>query len=417
MMEPNSEILTEEVAPQAKSDSGKSKPASRMTFFGALTQLARGRRLVAVVAGIAMLLGIVVSLLLRPRYTATTKIMTPQQTQSSASLLMSQLALNPIGPSQLAAATGGATLSLRNPNELYMGLLASRPIADAIVDKFDLMDVYRAKDRTAARKSLADNTTIASEKSTLISISVTDRDKSRAAAIANAYPEQLRALTKTIAVTEASQRRLFYEQQLKDAKEDLVTAELAFERIQKEKGLVQLDAQTKALIASLADLHAQVADKEVQLQALRSYSTEQNPEVQLLESQLASLRDQEARMEERGGAGAPTGLDLGDVAGAGGEYLRAEHEFQYRQALFDLLLKQYDAARWDEAKNAAVIQVVEQAIAPDRKSAPHRIVIVLVFTLLGLLGAWLYVLGRNLGADHPRISQLLAEFKSVPVNE
>jgi uncharacterized protein involved in exopolysaccharide biosynthesis len=416
MIEQIPETLTEEAAPHGEFAFEESQPAHGLTFFGSLILLVRSNRLVAAVTGIAMLLGIVISLLLPVSYTATTKIMTPQQTQSSAALLMSQLALNPSATSPLAAATGAA-LNLRNPNELYMGLLASRPIADAIIERFGLMSAYHAKDMTAARKSLADNTTITSEKSTLIAISVADTDKKRAADIANAYPEQLRALTKDLAVTEASQRRLFYEQRLKDAKEDLVTAELAFQRIQQEKGLVQLDAQAKALITSLMDLHAQVAAKEVQLQALRSYSTEQNPEVQLLESQLASLRDQTARLEERSGSPPSGGLDLKDVAGAGAEYLRAEHELEYRQALFDLLLKQYDAARWDEAKNAAVIQVVEGAIPPDRKSAPHRIVIVLIFTLLGMLGAWSYLLGRNFVANNPRVSQLLAEFKSVPVNE
>lgn len=415
-MEQNSEILTEEAAPHAEFASEEGKPAHRQTIFSALTLLARRNRLVAAVTGIAMLLGIAISLLLPVSYTASAKIMTPQQTQSSASFLMGQLALNPSTPNPLAAATG-ATLGLRNPNELYMGLLGSRPIADAIIEKFGLTGVYHAKDMTAARRSLADNTTITSEKSTLIAISVTDTDKKRAADIANAYPEQLRALTKDLAVTEASQRRLFYEQRLKDAKEDLVAAELAFQRIEQQKGLVQLDAQTKALITSLTDLHAQVAAKEVQLQALRSYSTEHNPEVQLLESQLTSLQDQTARLEERGGSRASGALDLEDVAGAGAEYLRAEHELQYRQALFDLLLKQYDAARWDEAKNAAVIQVVERAIPPDRKSAPHRTVIVLIFTLLGMFGAWSYVLSRNLVSHNSRISQLLAEFKSVPISE
>ena len=394
----------------------KSNPEHGLTFFGALTLFARGKRLVAAVTGIALLVGIVVSLVLPVDYTATTRIMTPQQTQSSAALLMSQLALNPSTTSPLAAATGAA-LSLRNPNELYMGLLASRPVADAIISEFGLMGVYHAKDMTAARKSLADNTTITSEKSTLIAISVIDTDKKRAAGIANAYPEQLRALTKNLALTEASQRRLFYEQRLKDAKEDLASAELAFQRIQQEKGLVELDAQAKALIASLMDLRAQVAAKEVQLQALRSYSTERNPEVQLLESQLASLQDQAARLEERSGSPASGGLDLGTVAGAGAEYLRAEHELEYRQALFDLLLKQYDAARWDEAKNAAVIQVVEEAIPPDRKSGPHRTIIALIFTLLGALGAWLFVLVRNSVAHKSRFFQLLAEFKSVPINE
>ncbi len=416
MMRPNSTIDQEDVATRGEFLPADQGPAPAWSFFGALTQLARGKRLVLLVTGIAFLIGIVVSLSLPVSYTATTKIMTPQQTQPSAALLMSQLAINPAATNPLSVATGGG-LSLRNPNELYLGLLASRPVADGIIAEFGLSGVYHAKDMTAARRALADRTAVTSEKSTLIAISVTDTDKARAAAIANAYPEQLRNLTKNLAVTEASQRRLFYEQRLKDAKTDLVSAELAFQQIQKQKGLIQLDAQTKALITSLADLHAEVADKEVQLQALRSYSTEQNPEVQLLESQLSSLQDQAAKLEERSGSPESGGLDLADVAGGGADYLRAEHELAYRQALFDLLLKQYDAARWDESRNAAVIQVVEDAIPPDTKSAPRRTLIVLVFTALGLFGAWFYILGRNILAGNPRLLQLLAEFKSVPVND
>ena len=415
-MEQTRVIDHEAESPHGEFSSDERGTAPTLSAFGALLQLARGKRLVALVTGIATLVGIVVSLLLPVSYTATTRIMTPQQTQPSAAYLMGQLALNPTAANPLGGATGGS-LGLRNPNELYLGLLASRPIADGIIGEFGLEGVYHVKDMTAARKALADRTAITSEKSTLIAISVTDTDKERAAHIANAYPEQLRALSKNLAVTEASQRRLFYEQRLKDAKEDLVSAELALQQIQKQKGLVQLDAQTKALITSLADLHAQVAAKEVQLQALRSYSTEQNPEVQLLESQLSSLQDQSARLEERSGSPESGGLDLADVAGAGAEYLRAEHELEYRQALFDLLLKQYDAARWDEARNAAVIQVVEEAIPPERKSAPRRTFIVLMFMALGLLGSWFYILGRSILAGNRRIAQLLAEFTSVPINE
>jgi uncharacterized protein involved in exopolysaccharide biosynthesis len=416
MVKQNSTMVDEEVTPREETFSEERRPVSAWSFFGALTHLARGKRLVLLATGIAFVIGIVISLLLPVSYTATTKIMTPQQTQPSAALLMSQLTLNSTVTNPLAGATAGG-LSLRNPNELYLGLLASRPVADGIIAEFGLSGVYQAKNMTAARKALADRTIVTSEKSTLIAISVTDTDKKRAAAIANAYPEQLRNLTKNLAVTEASLRRLFYEQRLKDAKADLVNAELAFQQIQKQKGLIQLDAQTKALITSLADLHAEVADKEVQLQALRSYSTEQNPEVQLLESQLSSLQNQTAKLEERSGAPESGGLDLADVAGAGADYLRAEHELEYRQALFDLLLKQYDAARWDESRNAAVIQVVEEAIPPDTKSAPRRTLIVLVFTAFGLFGAWLYILGRNILAGNPHLLQLLAEFKSVPVNE
>jgi len=354
------------------------------SLIGVLTQLARRKVLIGKVTGMAMVGGIVVSFLLPVRYTATTRIMTPQQSQSSAAMMMSQLS-NAGAGSLIAAAAGGGGLGLKNPNDIYLGLLNSRPIADAIIKQFDLQRIYRSRDMTAARKKLAENTSITSEKSSLLAISVTDRDKTRSAAIANAYTSGLRSLSKTLAVTEASQRRLFYEEQLKHAKDDLVSAELAFQQIQQKKGLVHLDAQAKAMIAGLADLRAQVAAKQVQLEALRSYSTERNPDVQLAERELASLQAEVARLDQKSRSGDPGNLGLGDLAGSGLDYLIAEHELQYRQILFDLLLKQYDAARLDEAKDAAIIQVVEPAIEPDRKSSPKRVLIISVSTIAGLV--------------------------------
>ena len=354
------------------------------SLIGVLTQLARRKVLIGKVTGMAMVGGIVVSFLLPVRYTATTRIMTPQQSQSSAAMMMSQLS-NAGAGSLIAAAAGGGGLGLKNPNDTYLGLLNSRPIADAIIKQFDLQRIYRSRDMTAARKKLAENTSITSEKSSLLAISVTDRDKTRSAAIANAYTSGLRSLSKTLAVTEASQRRLFYEEQLKHAKDDLVSAELAFQQIQQKKGLVHLDAQAKAMIAGLADLRAQVAAKQVQLEALRSYSTERNPDVQLAERELASLQAEVARLDQKSRSGDPGNLGLGDLAGSGLDYLIAEHELQYRQILFDLLLKQYDAARLDEAKDAAIIQVVEPAIEPDRKSSPKRVLIISVSTIAGLV--------------------------------
>jgi capsular polysaccharide biosynthesis protein len=198
-----------------------------------LTQLALRKLLIAKVTGLALFAGLILSLLLPVRYTAVTMLMPPQQTPSSASLLMTQL--NNTGAGSLAALAGGQ-LGLKNPNDLYLGLLNSRPIADAIIQEFDLAKAYHAKDMTAARKQLADFTEIASVKSGFITISVTDKDKLRSAKMANAYTAGLRTLTKTLAVTEASQRRLFYEDQLKQAKEALVTAEVASSKSSKPKG-------------------------------------------------------------------------------------------------------------------------------------------------------------------------------------
>src|SRR5208337_756957 len=170
--------------------------------------------------------------LLPVRYVATTRIMTPQQTQSTATLMLGQLASS----GGALAAMAGSGLGLKNPNDLYIGLLNSRPVADAIINKFGLQTLYRVKNMTTARQKLAANTSVISEKSGFLAVSVTDGDKARAAAMANTYTEQLGILTKTLAMTEASQRRLFYEEQLKSAKEEVVAAEFTLKKVEQQKG-------------------------------------------------------------------------------------------------------------------------------------------------------------------------------------
>ncbi len=385
--------------------------APAISMIEVLTELALGKWLIAKVVLAAVVAGILLSVLLPVRYTAITRIMPPQQAVPSAAIFMNQMANS--GTGSLAAAAG-VGLSLKNPNDIYIGLLNSRPVADAIIQQFDLAKLYRAKDMTAARKKLAEVTVVVSEKNGFIAVSVTDRDRKRAAAMANTYTNQLRLLTKTLAVTEASQRRLFYEDQLKQAKDALLAAELSFEQIQQSKGLVALDAQAKAMIESLALLRAQVAAREVQVEALRSYSTERNPDLLLAERELSSLKEEAARMEQRSHPPGSAVLGLGDVPGAGMEYLRAEHELKYRQAMFDLLLKQYDAAKLDESKDAAIIQVVEPAIEPDRKSSPKRALIVFIFVVVGFLAGALPVLfswwKRSVQSD-PRIAKQILDLR------
>lgn len=371
--------------------------------------LLRRKWFVARWTGVAAAAGILTSLILPIRFTAVSRIMTPQQTPSSATLLMNQLTGSGVGA--LAAASGG--LGLKSPNDLYIGLLQSRPVADGIISRFDLVKVYRAREMTSARKRLANNTSVMSEKSGLLVVEVTDKDKNRAAEMANAYTEQLRLLTKGLAITEASQRRVFYEEQLAHAKNDLVNAAMAFEQVQRQKGLVQPDAQAKALIGGIADLRARIAIKEVELETLKSFSTERNPNVEIVKSEIASLRQQVSQLEQKNGNATSPEFDLRDLAGSGLDYLRAEHELQYRQTMFDLLLKQYDAARLDESKTAAVIQVVEPAIPPDLKSSPHRALIVMIFTTLGFACGCIWIVLAELLRRNPAGVQAIAGLKSA----
>jgi uncharacterized protein involved in exopolysaccharide biosynthesis len=286
-----------------------------------------------------------------------------------------------MGMGSLADAAGGGLL--KDPNAIYIGLLKSRPVADAIIGQFGLVKVYHARDMTAARKKLESNTQVVSEKSTLISISVTDGDKQRASGMANAYTEQLRELSKTISFTEASRRRLFFETQVNSQKEALAAAEVAFQQVQQSKGLVHLDAQANVIIGSLAAVRGQIAAKQVELQGLRSFSTEHNSDVQLAERELSTLQGEAAQMDQHGQATGASDMGMKDIPKAGLDYIRAERELQYQQSFYDLLLKQYEAAKLDEAKEAATIQVVEPAIAPDRKSSPKRVLLMLFFTVAG----------------------------------
>jgi tyrosine-protein kinase Etk/Wzc len=386
----------------------------KVSIIEVLTQLARRKWLLAKVTGAAALAGGILSFLLPVRYTAITTIMPPQQTPSSAALLMNQLSNSSTGALSAAAGIG---LGIRTgTNDIYLGLLKSRPIADAIIQKFNLAMVYRSRDMTAARKKLEDNTQIATQESGFISVSVTDRDRNRSADLANCYTEQLRVLTKTLAVTEASQRRLFYESQLKEAKEALVVAEMNFQQIQQNKGMIQLDAQAKAMIEGLAALRAKAAAQEVEVQALRSYSTDRNPDVQMAERELSSLRTEIAQMEQNSHSSGFTDLGMKDVPGAALGYLTAQHEVLYRQTLFDLLIKQYDAAKLDEAKEAAVIQVVEPAIPPDHKSSPKRMLILLLTTIGGFFGSCLLAMiqwWKELSDSEPEFSHQLRELKSA----
>jgi uncharacterized protein involved in exopolysaccharide biosynthesis len=384
-----------------------------VSLIDVATQLAWRKWLIVKATIASVIAGGLLCLVLPVRYTATTKILTPQQTASAASLLMNQFA--GAGSSSLAAMAGqGLGLGLKNPNDIYVGMLKSRPVADALIQEFSLATLYRVKDMTAARKKLASRTEVVSEKDGFIVISVTDGDKKRAAELANGYTRELHVLTKSLAVTEASQRRLFYEDQLNDAKASLVRAEAAFQQVQQKKGLVQPDAQAKAVVEGLAALRAQVAAKQVELEALKSFSTERNPAVQIAEREMSSLEGEAARMEERSRASGFGDLTLHDVPGAGMEYLRAAHEVQYRQAIFDLLMKQYDAARLDEAKEAAVIQVMEPAIEPDRKSSPRYALTLLLFAAAGIFIGCLLALcscWKELLNSDPYLAQQMEELK------
>jgi uncharacterized protein involved in exopolysaccharide biosynthesis len=349
-----------------------------------LIVLSRRKRLILSAALTAALLSAAVSLLLPNRYTATTTttILPPQQSQSLTASMIGQLgALGPM------AAMAQKDLGLKNPNDLYVGMLRSRTAEDGLIRRFDLLRIYHDRKMSDARRDLERASSIAVGKEGFVTISVEDKGRSRAPQIANAYVDELRQLTQDLAVTEAGQRRLFFERQLELAKNNLASAEQALKETEQKTGLIQLDGQAKAIIDSVVKLRALIAAKEVELQGMRLFSTEQNPDVKLGEEQLSGLRTQLALLERQSGGPGDVQVPAGSVPEAGLQYVRKLRDLKYSETIFEMLAKQYEAARLDEAKTAAVIQVLDPAIEPDRKSSPKRGLIIFGAMGLGFLGS------------------------------
>jgi tyrosine-protein kinase Etk/Wzc len=379
-------------------------PPAEARLVDLLIVLSRRKRLLLGITLAAAAVGAVTALLLPNRYTATATILPPQQNQSLAASMIGQLG-GALGP---MAAIAQKDLGLKNPNDLYIGMLRSRTVEDALIGRFDLQRWYRARTMSDARRDLETASDIVVGKEGFIRISVEDTSRARAPQIANAYVDQLRHLTQELAVTEAGQRRLFFERQLEVAKNNLADAEQALKETELKTGMIQLDGQAKAIIDSVVKLRALIAAKEVELRGMRLFSTEQNPDVRQSEEQLSGLREELARLEGEGEGAGNVEVPTGKVPEAGLEYVRRLREVKYAETLFEMLAKQYEAARLDEARTAAVIQVLDAAIEPDRKSSPKRGLIVLGATGLGFLGGAGYAIaaaafaeiGREPGMRH-----------------
>jgi len=406
--EPREIVVSSELAP------AHSTPETEIDLLDLLIVVAQRKRFVFKVTSIAAVVGVIAVLLLPNRYTANTSILPPQQSQSSAAMLLSQLAGSGIGS---LASLAGKDLGLKNPNDLYIGMLKSRKVEDGLIEQFELQKVYRSKRFSDARSELESNTEILSGDDGLIDISVTDRDPTRAAALANGYVDHLRKLTQHLAVTEASQRRLFFEQELQQAKAELSTAEMALKELQQKTGAIQLDSQAKAVIEAVSLIRAQIAAKEVQLQSMRSFATPDNPDLILAQRELQALRVQQAKLErqQQPDSSDPL-LATSKMPEVALEYIRRLREVKYREQLFELLAKQFEAAKLDEAKQAALIQIVDAAVPPDKKSSPKRALILILVILVAAFAACLWVWAAESIArlqNHPHTGPQLARLRSL----
>ncbi len=336
------------------------------------TAVGEEKRTIVAVAAVCTAVGLAISLLLPPIFTARTTLLPPQQSQGGVGAMAANLGA-------LAASVGVAG-ALKSQEELYVGLLKTDTVANAVIERFKLRERYEQKSLVDTRRVLQKNVRISADrKSSLISVDADDEDAAFAAELANSYAQELQKLTARLAVTDAQQRRLYFEQQMNKAKDEFARAELNVKQAQDKGGLASVDAQTQSMIGAAAQIRGQIVAREVQLQAIRAYAGPENPDLRRLLSELAGLRTQLARLE----GGAPGAASSGSADALGN--VRLYRELKYQEAIYTAMLQQFQLAKADEARDGPLIQQVDVAVAPDRKSKPARSVIVLGAGVAGLM--------------------------------
>lgn len=356
--------------------------SGEVALIDLLIVLAERKRLIFAITLVFAIGSVIISLLLPERYTATSTILPPQQNSSMGTALASQL-----GNLGGMAALAGGSLGLKSPTDMIVSMLKTRTVEDGMVQRFGLMAEYHSRLSSDARKSFEKSATIeGGAKDGLIRISIEDPDPRRAAELANGYVDQFRKLSEHLAITEASQRRLFFEQQLETAKNNLADAEESLKVTQQQTGLIQLDSQARALIESAAQLRAQVTAKEVQIKSMETFATNENAQLVQAQQELDGLRSQLAKLAgSEGGSETNLIVPRGKVPQAGLEYVRKLRDVKYYETIFDILARQFEAAKLDEARQGALVQVVDPAIPPDRRSFPKRGFIVIGATIVGFI--------------------------------
>jgi tyrosine-protein kinase Etk/Wzc len=315
-----------------------------------------------------------ISFLITPTFTATTLIMPPQQQQSAAALLLQNLGA--------LGGAAGAVAGLKNPNDQFVSLLQSRSVQDALIKRFKLMDRYEAEFPVDAREELSDNAKVRGGKDGLISISVDDHDPAFAAELANAHVAELADLLGRLAITEAQQRRAFFEAQLTLAKDGLIKAEQALLSSGVSANVIK--SSPGGAVGGIASLQASITAKEITIAAKRGYLAESAPEFRQELTELSALQAQLKRAERSQSSSS------NDNA-----YVAKFRDFKYYETLFDLFAKQYELARADESREGAVIQVVDTAVAPEKKSKPKKGLIAVLATLASGFVLCLFVFVRH----------------------
>ena len=361
----------------------KNTSADEINLLEYFSVLSKRKRFIGALTGGVFVLSIVGSLLLPDRFAATARVMQGAQDNSMKVSMMAAL------PDGLGSAAGG--LFGKSSTDAWVGILESNSVRDGIIKRFGLREAYGKDTIEDTRKELGGNISVVNTKEDVVVITVEDEDPRKAAAMANAFVEELDRINRDAVMTSGKSTRLFVEKRLVETKGELTRIEDGIRAFQMANKALKLDDQSAAIIESFGDLRGRLAAKEVELQVLRSYATDSNPQMQTIKAEIGGLRRQLTDAQE--GTLRDIFIPTNRIPDLSLQYARLLRDAKVQETLFELLTQQYELARIQEAKDSPTIQVLDLATVPEKKSGPKRGLIVALATLsaLVLTSIWAFI--------------------------
>ena len=406
--EPEYEAFAEESVPHASSrthvlaeDTGLEENAPILEH--ACLLWANRRRLgKALLAG--LLAGVVVALLIPPRYESTAQLMPPDSQSASGLAALAALASKSGGGSMGLMA--GDLLGVRSSGALFVGILHSRTIQDRIVGRFHLKNVYGDKLDEDARRELAENSGASEDRKTgIITVTVSDRERDRARAMAASYVEELNRLVAELSTSAAHRERVFLEERLVSVKLDLDEATRELGEFSSKNATVDVSAQARAMVEGAATLQGEMIAAEAQRQALETIYTANNVRVRAAQARVNEIRKELEKLggsedgpavEAHAGGDAPYSYpSLRKLPLLGAKYADLYRKAKIQEAVFETLTQQYEIAKVQEAKETPSVKMLDDASLPEHRAFPPRALITGLCGLLAMIGASLFAIAER----------------------
>jgi uncharacterized protein involved in exopolysaccharide biosynthesis len=375
---------------------------ARERMCSRLRMLWAERRFLMRIGCVALLVSTVIAFLIPKRYSTQVQIM-PPDTQSTNTLAL-MAGLTGKGEAGGLGALAGDLLGMKSTGALFMGVMQSRTARDQIVQRFDLKKVYGVRLEEAARQKLAENTSMSEDrKSGIISLSVSDHDAKRAAVIASAYVEELDGLIAQLSTSSARRERVFLEERLNSVRQDLDSAAKDFSQFATKNGTIDITEQGKAMVTAAAALEGQLIAAQSELEGLKQIYTDSNVRVRATQARIAELQHQ---LEKFSGKPQPVYdpnrdssseiyPSLRQLPVLGVPYANLFRRLKIEETVYEILTKEYELAKVQEAKEIPTVKVLDSAEVPERNSSPPRLLIVFLGTTFAFALGIVWVVSKS----------------------